>query len=121
MVEKRRIIYNEEELNLYNKYPIIGKKILVELGDNFRKQSLLIIEQHREKLTGDGFPIGLKENDIDELSLIVGLADDFDLMASNETTNNKTYSQIMSKISRMHKTYGPDIVDSFYTWFRYLK
>ena len=121
MVEKRRIEYNDEEMELYEKYPSIGKKILIELGDNFRRQSLLLIEQHREKLSGDGFPIGLKEKDIDQLSLIIGLADDFDLMASNETSNNKTFSQIMSKISRMHKTYGADAVDSFYTWFRYLK
>ena len=121
MVNKRRIEYEEEEMELYNTYPTIGKKMLIELGDNFRKQCLLIIEQHREKMSGDGFPIGLKEKDINELSLLVGLADDFDLMASNETSNNKTYSQIMSKISRMHNTYGADIVDSFYTWFRYLK
>jgi HD-GYP domain-containing protein (c-di-GMP phosphodiesterase class II) len=121
MVEKRRIEFNDEEMELYNKYPSIGKKILIELGDNFRKQSLLLIEQHREKLSGDGFPIGLKEDHIHQFSLIVGLADDFELMASNETSNNKTYSQIMSKISRMHKTYGSDVVDSFYTWFRYLK
>lgn len=121
MIDKRRIEYDEEEMELYNKYPTMGKKILIEQDNNFRKRSLLLIEQHREKLTGDGFPIGLKEKDIDELSLIIGLADDFDLMASNETSNNKTYSQIMSKISRMHKTYGADIVDSFYTWFRYLK
>ncbi len=121
MSEKKRLLYDETEINLYKKYPSIGNKILIELGDNFRQLSLLIIQQHREKLTGEGFPIGLKKEDIHELSLIVGLADDFDLMASNETVNEKTHSQIMSKISRMHKTYGEKIVDSFYTWFRYLK
>lgn len=121
MVEKRRIEYENKEVELYKKYPIIGKTILTELGDDFRKQILSVIEHHKEKLTGDGFPLGINGKDVDEISLIVGLADDFELMASNETSNNKTYSEIMSKISRMQNVYSSNVVDSFYTWFRYLK
>jgi HD-GYP domain-containing protein (c-di-GMP phosphodiesterase class II) len=122
MVEKRRFDYNDEEKSQYLKYPALSKKIALSLGDEIRKKCVEVIYQHKERLTGDGFPEKLKGQQIDELSLIIGLADDFELMISNETSaSQKTPSEIMSRMSRMGSIYGEAIVDSFYTWFRYLK
>ena len=122
MVEKRRFEYNQEEKDLYKTYPMESKEIALSMGDNIRKKTLNIIYQHQERLTGEGFPQGFHENEIDELALIVGLADDFELMISNEiSSSQKLPSDIMSRISRMGNIFGAHVVDSFYTGFRYLK
>jgi HD-GYP domain-containing protein (c-di-GMP phosphodiesterase class II) len=121
MVEKKRIEYNDEEKRLYKTYPVEGIDIIKDLGTHIRSKALVIIEQHQERLTGTGFPEALKGNKIDELALITGLADEFDLIMSHETASPKPIADIMSKISRMQHSFGSDIVDSFYTWFRYLK
>lgn len=122
LVEKHRYEYTDEEKRLYKTYPLESKKIASSLGDVIRKKSLLIIEQHQEKLLGHGFPQGLKGEAIDELALIIGLADEFELIVSKETSNHdKSMSDIMSRMSRSSKIFGYDVVNSFYTWFRYLK
>lgn len=122
LIEKRRIDYTPGEISIYKTYPERGKEMIEVLGDSFRKRTLDIIYQHQERLPGTGFPRGLKGNSIDELALIVGLADDFDLFLSKEISNhNKGASEIMSRLSRSGGIYGSNIIDSFYTWFRYLK
>ena len=122
MLEKKRLDYNDQEKSLYKTYPAKGKELAEELGDTIRAKTLDIIAQHQERLPGTGFPFGLKNKDIEELALIVGLADEFDLIYSRETAiHTKSASEIMSRISRSGKFFGHDIVDSFYTWFRYLK
>jgi len=81
-----------------------------------------VIYQHQERLTGQGFPQRLKGNKIEEMALIIGLADEFDLLISKETAEHqRSVSEAMSRFSRYGQIIGNDIVDSFYTWFRYLK
>ena len=121
MVDKKRMEFDDDEKNLYRTYTVEGVKILGELGTHIRSKSLVIVEQHQERLHGSGFPEGLKGNKIDELALVTALADEFDLMMSGEVINKKPVADIMSKISRSQSFFGSDIVDSFYTWFRYLK
>ena len=122
MVNKRRIEYNEEEKKLYKTYPDAGRKICLFLGDNVRKKTVDIVHQHQERLDGSGFPDRIAGNRIEELALIVGLADEFDLIISNEiSTSKREPSEVISRISRMSKVFGSHIVDSFYTWFRYLR
>ncbi len=122
MTEKRRIEYSDEEKSAYLKYPAASKKIALSLGDEIRKKSAEVICQHRERLTGDGFPDKMKGSQIDELALIIGIADEFDLMIAGEmSTSQKSPSEVMSRMSRMGGIFGEAVVDSFYTWFRYLK
>lgn len=122
MVEKRRIEYNDEEKKLYKTYPEESKKILSSMGGDIRNKSIEIVYQHQERLNGIGFPQGLKGNKIEELALVVGLADEFDLVVSKETVDaQRTVSDAMSRFSRYGQLIGSNIVDSFYTWFRYLR
>jgi len=122
MVEKRRIEYTDEEKKLYKTYPEEGKKIAQALAGEIRNKSIEIIYQHQERLNGGGFPQGLKGNKIEELALIVGLADEFDLVVSKEIVEaQKSVSDAMSRFSRYGQLIGSHIVDSFYTWFRYLR
>ena len=80
-----------------------------------------IIALHQERLNGSGFPDGLKDKEIYEPALLVGLADEFELTLSNEISNaKKSYSDIMSKMSHMGSYFGSASVDSLYKCFRYL-
>ncbi len=122
VVENKRMDYIQTNQNLYKAYPVKGREMMLKLHDSIRKKSVNIVYQHQERLNGNGFPEGLKGHHIDELALIVGLADEFDLLLSNEMSSiQKTASEIMSRMSRMGHVFGMHIVDSFYTWFRYLK
>ena len=82
MLEKKRYEYTEDEKIQYRFYPDKSKVKLEEMGDAFRKKSIELVALHQERLPGNGFPKGLKGKDIPELALIIGLADDFDLMVS---------------------------------------
>ena len=122
MVEKRRFEYNDSEKALYMTYPTVGKQIVTEMGSSIRSKSIDIVYQHQERLQGNGFPQKLKGNKIEELALIVGFADEFDLMVSKESIDHqKSFSEIMSRFSVYGRIMGQDIIDSFYTWFRYLR
>lgn len=122
LVEKRRVEYTEEEKKLYLTYPEESKKIASTLGDNIRSKTIDVIYQHQERLTGQGFPQHLKGTKIEDMALVIGLADEFDLLISKETAEHqRTISEAMSRFSRYGQIIGNDIVDSFYTWFRYLK
>lgn len=123
LVEKRRIDYSPEENAIFKTYPTEGREIALGLGNVLRKRTTDIIYQHHERLDGSGFPMGIKGTAIDEMALVIGLADDFDLFLSKEITNIQkgTASDIMSRLARSASFYGTDAVNSFYTWFRYLK
>ncbi len=122
MVEKRRFEYNSSEKALYMTYPEVGKKMVSEMGNAIRAKSVDIVYQHQERLQGNGFPQKLKGNKIEELALIVGFADEFELMVSKESVDHqKSVSEIMSRFSIYGRIIGTEIVDSFYTWFRYLR
>jgi HD-GYP domain-containing protein (c-di-GMP phosphodiesterase class II) len=121
LLEKKRFEYNEKEKTIYQTYPTLGADIAEDLSHSFRNNTITVILQHQERLHGQGFPNKMK-NGINEMALIVGLADEFDLLLSKELAmHQRSASEIMSRISRSAKYFGHDIVDSFYTWFRYLK
>jgi len=122
MIEKKRYEFTADEKELYKNYPNYGQELALEMGDSIRKRSADVIAQHQERLPGNGFPKQLKDDKIDQLALIIALADDFELLLSKESAkHNKSGSELLSRISRSGHIYGSDIVDSFYTWFRYLK
>ena len=121
MINKRRIEYTEEEKKMYNDHPVLGKKIIESISGKFRSEVIKIISQHQERLNGSGFPNGLKDKEVYEPALLVGLADEFELTVSSEISNaKKGYSDIMSKMSHMGAYFGNWAVDSLYNCFRYL-
>ncbi len=120
-VEKKRHQYTPEDKITYKSYPSESKSICDKLGGNIRQKTIQIIEQHQERLPGNGFPNALKGKDIDELALILGIADEFELLVSRDSANHqKPVSEIMSRFSRTGNLFGSEIVDAFYTSFRYL-
>lgn len=79
-----------EEFEIIKKHPQLSVKILRELGET-DEMLLEIIEQHHEKCDGSGYPYGLIEPEIHDLSKIVAICDIF-----NALTTRRTYKERMN-------------------------
>lgn len=74
---------NAEELKLFREHPKLGAEIAQD-KKHFDQLVVKIIKEHEELLDGSGFPAGLKENQIDELSKIVSSCNAFDRLVTFE-------------------------------------
>lgn len=73
----------EAELNYYHQHPIQGARKLQNLN-HIDSQVVKIISQHEEFIDGKGFPSGLKESQMDPLSIYVAAANALDRLISFE-------------------------------------
>lgn len=81
---------SREELKAVELHPIDGATICREI--NVSEEIIDIVLHHHEKLDGSGYPEGIKENEISELSQITAIADIYDAL-----TTNRSYRQKMPK------------------------
>ena len=70
----------DEEFALIRKHPVFGYDILKkhDLDVRILKATLM----HHERCDGSGYPLALKEGDIDDFALIVAIADVYDAMTA---------------------------------------
>jgi len=73
-----------------------------------------IIYAHHERYDGKGYPNGLKEDQIPELSRIMIVADSFDAMTTNRIyKGRKTVAEALEEIKKLSKKqFHPDVVDA---------
>lgn len=69
------------EMYIIQKHPVIGEKILKHFIDN--KNILMGVKHHHEHYNGNGYPDGLKNDDIPYFSRIINICDSFDAMTSD--------------------------------------
>ena len=80
----------EDEFTVMKNHPSLGIDILKEMGEE-NEITFAIIEQHHEKLSGQGYPKGLKGDEIHPFAQIVALCDIF-----NALTTKRSYKKAMS-------------------------
>ena len=71
----------EEEWVRMREHPMHGQQIL--RGIEFLKGAARVVAQHHEKWDGSGYPLGLREEDIDVCARIFSVADAFDAITSD--------------------------------------
>lgn len=59
-----------------------GKRVADRIPD-FPPESVTIIQQHHERLNGQGYPLGLKDPDLSPLAKIVMIVDEYDDLCNN--------------------------------------
>lgn len=64
------------EYEKIKQHPLFGRQILEAVRDEYPFLPDVIVQEH-ERWNGNGYPFGLKENDIHEYAQIIGLADTF--------------------------------------------
>ncbi len=76
MTQKPYVDYTAEELKEYQRHPLIALDMLKGFPD-ITTEVLLIIAQHHESPTGNGFPAGLSDALIFPMAKVVAIADEF--------------------------------------------
>jgi len=103
----------ESEFETVRQHPRWGVE-LVEETNLIPKRSYVPIRQHHERQDGSGYPDGLANNDIDDFSRIVAVADAFDAM-----TTERVYRPPMDSFTALrtmlgeHPAYDRRLLDSF--------
>ena len=101
-----------EEYEVIKTHPSRGDAIIEPLGiiDSERQ----IIRHHHERLDGQGYPDGLKGDEIPHLTRIVSIADAFDAMTSTRSYRQALeMSVVVSELRRNSGTqFAPDLIDA---------
>lgn len=72
---------NNKEFKIVQNHVIEGERILREY-EGFPKESLSAATQHHEKLSGTGYPFGLKGSDIKLFGKMTAIADCYDALTT---------------------------------------
>jgi len=102
-----------EELGRYRKHVLAGEAALMPLDD--LKDVARIVRAHHERFDGQGFPDGLKGDDIPLGARIIGLVNDFDALqigthAEKRMTAEEAKATLLGARGKSH---DPALVDAF--------
>lgn len=87
-IARSRLKLTPEELAYYESHPTEGARRLSE-KKHIDPQVVKILAQHEEYIDGSGFPVGLKESQMDELSIVVSTANALDRLITFEGVPRK--------------------------------
>ena len=104
---------NKEEWENMKRHPLIGQKILKQIG--FLGAAVKTVYSHHERYDGDGYPEGLKGEDIPLGARIFSVSDAFDTMTTDRPYRKaRTYSKARDEIQRCAGTqFDPRVAEAF--------
>ena len=104
-----------EEYDKIKKHTITGAKIIEPV--DFLKKSYQAIYHHHERFNGNGYPDGIKEEDIPLAARIISVADAYDAMNSNRPYRKKlSRDKIIKELKEQSgKQFDPKIVKALVT------
>ena len=74
---KKTTPWSAPELNFIKQHPLIGIDLL-KLAENFPEAAFPAITNHHEFLDGTGYPKGLQETDLDKMSQLLAVVNEYD-------------------------------------------
>ena len=104
----------EEEWVRMREHPMHGQQIL--RGIEFLKGAARVVAQHHEKWDGSGYPLGLREEEIDVCARIFSVADAFDAITSDRVyRQGKSYEAAAKELDEWAgKQFDPQVVKAFH-------
>jgi putative nucleotidyltransferase with HDIG domain len=104
---------NREEWELIRRHPGIGANIIQPLG--FMEREQFIIRHHHERLDGEGYPDGLKGDELDTLTKILTVVDSYDAMTSSRNYRRNLRMDEAIRELQLHAgtQFDKDIVEVF--------
>jgi putative two-component system response regulator len=104
-----------EEFDIIKSHTTIGGKILIQSNAKVLQTAYDIAMTHHEKWNGQGYPKGLKKNQIPLVGRIVGIADVFDALTSNRPYKEAYPVNVACDIIRKEREnhFDPNMVDIF--------
>ncbi|MDB5037941.1 MAG: hypothetical protein JWQ35_1469 [Bacteriovoracaceae bacterium] len=104
---------NAEEWAVMKQHPALGFEMLFETPTPERSKSIVV--QHHEKISGSGYPSGLKGESVPLISQVVSICDAYDAM-----TTTRVYKQGMSPFKafgiitqEMKGAFDPNLISHF--------
>ena len=88
--------YTEEEMTLMRTHVARGEHILQADG-RMGSLGMVVVSQHHERLTGNGYPRGLEAQHIHLFGRIAAIADVYDAM-----TSDRSYQRAMKPVDALH-------------------
>ncbi len=103
----------DEEFDAIKLHPEIGHRILKDLTG--LEDVLPGVLHHHERIDGNGYPHGLKGDEIPQIARILACADTFDAMSSNRAYRDAMpREKVLAELDRCKGTqFDPDVVDAF--------
>jgi cyclic di-GMP phosphodiesterase len=104
----------DEEWVKMREHPVHGQQIL--RGIEFLAGAARVVGQHHEKWNGSGYPLGLREEEIDVCARIFSVADAFDAITSNRVYRlGKSYEDAARELDDWAgKQFDPKVVGAFH-------
>ncbi|RLC48217.1 MAG: two-component system response regulator [Candidatus Cloacimonadota bacterium] len=108
---------NNDEYAIIKTHPSVGKHILEPI--EFDEKIINIIYQHHERYDGQGYPSGLKRDDIFFLARLVTVVDAFDAMMSTRPYRNQLLAEkaIIEIDKNLGTQFDPEIGKNFIKLF----
>ena len=103
----------DEEWVRMREHPLHGQEIL--RGIDFLEGAARVVAQHHEKWDGSGYPLGLREEEIDVCARIFAVADAFDAITSDRVyRRGKSYEAAAKELNSWSgKQFDPLVVEAF--------
>lgn len=104
----------EEEWVRMREHPLHGQQILS--GIEFLEGASRVVAQHHEKWDGTGYPLGLRDEEIDICARIFSVADAFDAITSDRVyRRGKPYEAAAQELDDWAgRQFDPKIVEAFH-------
>jgi response regulator RpfG family c-di-GMP phosphodiesterase len=104
----------EEEWERMREHPLHGQQILS--GIEFLQGAARVVAQHHEKWDGSGYPLGLREEEIDVCARIFSVVDAFDAITSDRVyRRGKPYEAAAQELDDWAgKQFDPKVVAAFH-------
>lgn len=106
------------EYEVIKQHPIIGANIVSTIS--FLSEAIDVVKHHHEHFNGNGYPSGLKADNIPLLSRIISVADTFDAITSNRLYRQAVDNSLaVEEISRCSESqFDPFVVEAFVSAYR---
>lgn len=104
----------DEEWVRMKEHPLHGQQIL--RGIEFLQGASRVVAQHHEKWDGTGYPLGLREEEIDICARIFAVADAFDAITSDRVyRRGKSYEAAAQELDDWAgRQFDPKVVEAFH-------
>jgi putative nucleotidyltransferase with HDIG domain len=104
----------DEEWVRMREHPMHGQQIL--RGIKFLEGAAKVVAQHHEKWDGSGYPLGLKDEEIDICARIFSVADAFDAITSDRVyREGRPYEVASQELDEwVGRQFDPKVVEAFH-------
>lgn len=106
--------FSESELSLIKRHPEMGKNILYAFKDDYPWLYRAAYEHH-ERENGQGYPQGLKGDDIDEYAKIIGICDSYEAMTHDRPYKKAImqFASVRELVETKNQMFSPKILKVF--------